>query len=507
MWNCEKEAELILSNNQGITKTEQIVSFNELPKEIFNTVPIINPLVNYKNSDLNDNLILNGNSIIKVVDTLNNTKYSVKFTLKNNPPNIFYNLILGNKENELNFINPFVLKYTIHNFEEVNQNHFIDFSNFIGKIDRYDFDSFIESVKLKSNKNANKSIQSKIDSEPCETINFGGSGSGGGATPPTDDYQTNGGTSSSSSSQSGSSSGGASSCSWMLIGGALGGDAISWNLAISCNDGSEYILKSSNEDPCNQNPSGIIGVNSGPSNDEKDCINGYFDNYGNCIEPDKIITDELTGKEGCINGLLDETGNFYVKNIFKKFEGESEFDIKIESKVRVYKENGDEVNGVTKPPINNVITIQINSFQMSSNKALQVARTILHEYIHADMFRKLNTKYPTSGDLDFRTTYESFKSGNFKASTQHETMADLYVGEMTNALKNFHKYALVSDYNYLTNNGANPLPDSFYEALAWQGLKQHDVKAYTDLSDSKKEELQNNLEFHLPTTTPNCPNN
>ncbi|WP_456422019.1 hypothetical protein [Lutibacter sp.] len=46
-----------------------------------------------------------------------------------------------------------------------------------------------------------------------------------------------------------------------------------------------------------------------------------------------------------------------------------------------------------------------------------------------------------------------------------------------------------------------------YKALAWQGLKQHDVKAYTDLSDSKKEELKNSLEFHLPTTTPNCPNN
>ncbi len=222
--------------------------------------------------------------------------------------------------------------------------------------------------------------------------------------------------------------------------------------------------------------------------------------------PDQIINN-LTGKEECINGLLDKTGNSYVKNILNKFDGESEFDIKIESKERVYKVNGDEVNGVAKPPINNVITIQINSFQMSSNKALQVARTILHEYIHADMFRKLNTKYPTSGDLDFRTTYESFKSDNFKASAQHESMADLYVGEMTNALKNFHKYALVSDYNYLTNNGANSLPDSFYEALAWQGLKQHDVKAYTDLSDSKKEELKNNLEFHLPTTTPNCPNN
>jgi hypothetical protein len=144
---------------------------------------------------------------------------------------------------------------------------------------------------------------------------------------------------------------------------------------------------------------------------------------------------------------------------------------------------------------------------METNKALEVAKTILHEYIHADMYRKLNTKDPTTGELDFKETYEKFKSVNFKATAQHETMADLYVGEMTNALKDFHKYALVADYNYLTDNGANPLPDSFYEALAWEGLRQHDVKAYTDLSDDKKKELNDSLELYYPTTTANCPNN
>jgi hypothetical protein len=144
---------------------------------------------------------------------------------------------------------------------------------------------------------------------------------------------------------------------------------------------------------------------------------------------------------------------------------------------------------------------------MSANKAIQVARTILHEYIHADMFRKLNTTNPTEEDLDFRTTYEKYKSNVFRASVQHETMADLYVGEIANALKNFHKYALTGDYNYLTNNGTNPLPDSFYEALAWQGLKQHNVQAYIDLPDSRKEELKKVLEMYLPSTTSNCPKN
>jgi len=30
----------------------------------------------------------------------------------------------------------------------------------------------------------------------------------------------------------------------------------------------------------------------------------------------------------------------------------------------------------------------------------------------------------------------------------------------------------------------------FYEALAWRGLKEHDVKAWTDLSPERKKELR-----------------
>lgn len=33
--------------------------------------------------------------------------------------------------------------------------------------------------------------------------------------------------------------------------------------------------------------------------------------------------------------------------------------------------------------------------------------------IHADIFRKLHTKYPTGGDLDFKQPYEAFKCSNF----------------------------------------------------------------------------------------------
>ena len=158
-----------------------------------------------------------------------------------------------------------------------------------------------------------------------------------------------------------------------------------------------------------------------------------------------------------------------------------------------------------------MINIQISTNAAASRPALDVVRTLLHEYIHADMYRKLNTEdqVQTNDFLNFKETYDSYKNGNFKADSQHETMADLYIDEMTKTLKNFHKYILVEDYNFLTNNGAIPIPDSFYEGLAWRGLTEEGevVDAYNQLSDEKKTELQKSLSFYYPSTTTNCPEN
>ena len=221
------------------------------------------------------------------------------------------------------------------------------------------------------------------------------------------------------------------------------------------------------------------------------------------VLPERIII-ALEDKEACINKLLMKNGGNYVDQLLQHFEGESEFDIKIESKDKVISKSG-EVNGKTLPPENGTITIQISASEALNRPALDVARTILHEYIHAEMFRKLHTKYPTDGDLDFKKTYDEYEKGNFNATSQHESMAALYIDEMVETLKNFHKNVLKGDYNYLTDNGTNPLPDSFYEALAWQGLENHDVKAYLDLPDERKKELKNSLELHYHSSTKNCP--
>ena len=48
--------------------------------------------------------------------------------------------------------------------------------------------------------------------------------------------------------------------------------------------------------------------------------------------------------------------------------------------------------------------------------------------------------------------------------------------------------------------------DAFYEALAWRGLKEHDVQAWKDLSPDRKQELDDiglNIAYLTNSIRPN----
>ncbi len=184
-----------------------------------------------------------------------------------------------------------------------------------------------------------------------------------------------------------------------------------------------------------------------------------------------------------------------------KFKGKSEFDIKIVSKEKVYSDAGQQfVKGLTYKPNKGGILIEISSTLAAQNSVLDVARTILHEYVHADIYRKLKTKSQAQEILDFRKTMEQYKN------EQHEAIGALYLNSMRDALKAFHKEVLTNDYNkFISLFGAAP-SNNYYEALAWRGLKEHEVKAFTDLSAEKvnalkKEDLK--IDFSLKE----CPKN
>ncbi|MGO2359014.1 hypothetical protein, partial [Mesonia sp.] len=243
----------------------------------------------------------------------------------------------------------------------------------------------------------------------------------------------------------------------------------------------------------------------------KETIKAKCENSDAEVEFEDRIINELVGKEKCLDEHLKESGNNFVQDLLANFEGDdSEFGIDIKSKDQVFytDENGNtiEVNGKTRyTSTSNIIKIEISTSKAQNNRALQVVGTLLHEYIHADIFRKLNTQPPSNDDLIFRNTYNSFEDNNFEPTPAHETMASLYVNSMKEALKSYHMTVMTGDYNYLSNNGQLDL-DNFYEALAWQGLKNHNVEAWQNMPQNQKDEIDQAYQQYIFATTHNCPN-
>jgi hypothetical protein len=206
---------------------------------------------------------------------------------------------------------------------------------------------------------------------------------------------------------------------------------------------------------------------------------------------DKIDTSGLTGKAKCLNDLLTNSGNLFVQKLLANFQGDSKFDINIISVDNIFykDENGilKEANGETRydPKTDaKTINIAISTSRINDNPSLDAVRTILHEYIHADIARKMYSENNIPGQIDFNTVYEKYGS-------QHGTMAGLYLQSMKEALKEFNKTVLVDDYkNYINYYGEEP-SDAFYEALAWSGLQDNNVKAWTNLSPEQRQAINN----------------
>lgn len=229
------------------------------------------------------------------------------------------------------------------------------------------------------------------------------------------------------------------------------------------------------------------------------------------VDWENRIIKELVGKEKCLDDHLNESGNNFVQELLANFEGDdSEFGINIKSKNQVFytDESGDtsEVNGLTSyTSTSNIIDIEISTSKANNGRALQVVRTLLHEYIHADIFRKLYSENQSIELTNFRNTFNSFENNNFEPSQSHQTMAALYINSLKDALKSYHMTVMTGDYNYLSNNGQHNL-DAFYKAIAWQGLKNQNVQAWIDLPQNQKDEIDQAYQQYIFATTHNCPN-
>ncbi|MFK7748164.1 MAG: hypothetical protein AB8B65_07230 [Kordia sp.] len=119
-----------------------------------------------------------------------------------------------------------------------------------------------------------------------------------------------------------------------------------------------------------------------------------------------------------------------------------------------WNENRNNRNAETTPPINYLIKIEFNANNLDRPK-LSIARTFIHEVIHAEIFRKLLSvaQHPSiqlnqNQIIQLRNNYPGFydyymkwkwavPQGQSPSSAQHEAMAQHYRSTIVQALREY----------------------------------------------------------------------
>lgn len=210
-----------------------------------------------------------------------------------------------------------------------------------------------------------------------------------------------------------------------------------------------------------------------------------FEQGGNldyCL--DKVIIDETFRSNPCLFDVYTQLGKVLAfQSYLQNFDGDfSVAHLKLSSSTSL----PNDINAETTEPINYLINITINENNLN-RPSLDIARTLIHEIIHAEIFRKLlsvagqpnipwsnefiisiKDNYPGLYDYYLRFQY-NIPVGQEATSAQHEAMAQHYRGIIKNALQQF-------------DNSSNS--QETYDALSWVGLGG--TTAWNNLSSNEK---------------------
>ena len=173
LWNCTQKEEDFFVPQQSIGKIEKI-SFKDLPSSLSYHINTTSPNTKIAAKNSNETLIIDESQIMKLVDSLKNTKYAIKFSISNQPNNVLYNLVLGKDKNNQE-IQAKVIKYTISNMDESYQNGRINFSKIKGEISVFPFANFLSYF------NTSTKIKHRMNTRiPCKSFSSTSNGGGGG---------------------------------------------------------------------------------------------------------------------------------------------------------------------------------------------------------------------------------------------------------------------------------------------------------------------------------------
>lgn len=206
-----------------------------------------------------------------------------------------------------------------------------------------------------------------------------------------------------------------------------------------------------------------------------------------------IITDPSFANNPCLVRVFTKLGGSptfqtYLKQFNSKFSVAN-------LKLAAGNKGLEGITAQTSPPVNSEIVITFNDSRLN-RPALDIARTFMHEIIHAEMFRQLLNLAKTDGSIDANeiTRIAILPNSNelleyygyYTEGPQHELMAIRYRETIISFLKQVD----------------NSLTQKQYEAIAWQGLQG--TAAWNKMTANEMADIQNTYEGWKNVTPNNC---
>lgn len=175
-----------------------------------------------------------------------------------------------------------------------------------------------------------------------------------------------------------------------------------------------------------------------------------------------------------------------MEEVVSAFAGEStDFDLEIKAD-DIPDENNTITLGETSMTGSKQFTITLNSRYLDL-PSLDIARTLLHEAIHAEMKRKIASVGGEITTKNFPGIYDYYTRYGREGDWSHQQMAAHYINTIVNGLQEYDN---------------NQHSESFYESIAWKGLQGTTV--WNQLSTDQQEYYNSEYQVFLSTGSKNC---
>jgi len=194
---------------------------------------------------------------------------------------------------------------------------------------------------------------------------------------------------------------------------------------------------------------------------------------------DTVMTSNFVKNAKAMCALAKLMNNGFFKNTLNNFIGVNkpiDLTFKLEN---IPQSPGFITAGTTSPsPLtwnSNNIDLILAENVIQNQSSIEVAFTLLHEGIHAEIYRKLLSIHGPSNlnNMNFPSMFNLYQQYKLTQGFSHEYMANYYVNIMANALKEYDN---------------NKFDIGYYKALSWGGLNETNYYI-NNLSITQKDDI------------------